>query len=444
MEKNLHNKDFEQFVKQNADQYRMFPSEKVWNGVYSALHTNKRWYGFGIALLLMTAISVTLIVLNFAGTKQISAKTEKKSSPTQTNSNLQAPLNSTFIQRKSSIAAISTKYSGHKTEQPASSANKDLVTISNFDITNLSNEIISINPFNNIDRLNINTEEYNSTWMTNRVFFPGISKSTIHNNLPLVNFQNTVTTYRINAKSRKINWWIYITPTISYRKLSENKSFLRRVSIASGPTSYAAMYNVNSVVTHKPDMGFEIGTVGDYSLTKNIKLLAGLQFNINRYGIKAFTYPGEIATIALNGALGSGSDSVSKWTNYRNFNGYNSNWLQNFYFSVSAPLGVELNLSRNSKTQFGIAGTVQPTLIISDKAYLISTDFQNYVQVPWLIRRWNVNTSFETFVSLSTGKINWRIGPQVRYQLLSSFQNKYPVKENLFDFGLKIGIMLNK
>ena len=47
---NNNNRDFEQFVKQNADQYRMFPSEKVWNGIHNSLHTRRRWYGFGLTL----------------------------------------------------------------------------------------------------------------------------------------------------------------------------------------------------------------------------------------------------------------------------------------------------------------------------------------------------------------------------------------------------------
>ena len=92
----------------------------------------------------------------------------------------------------------------------------------------------------------------------------------------------------------------------------------------------------------------------------------------------------------------------------------------------------------------GIAGTLQPTYILSDKAYLISTDFKNYAEVPRLIRHVNLNTSFETFVNYTSGKTNWQIGPQVRYQVLSSFQNKYPVKENLFDFGVKVGVSINK
>jgi hypothetical protein len=60
------------------------------------------------------------------------------------------------------------------------------------------------------------------------------------------------------------------------------------------------------------------------------------------------------------------------------------------------------------------------------------------------VRKWNVNTNFETFVTYSTGHLNWQVGPQVRYQILSSYLKKYPVKENLFDFGLKVGLSFGK
>ena len=51
MESNFNNRDFEQFVKQNADQYRMFPSEKVWKGIHNTLHTRRRWYGIGLGFI---------------------------------------------------------------------------------------------------------------------------------------------------------------------------------------------------------------------------------------------------------------------------------------------------------------------------------------------------------------------------------------------------------
>ena len=72
MESNYNNRDFEQFVKQNADQYRMFPSEKVWKGVFNALHTRMRWYGIAFGLLLLASGSVTWIMLDSSGKNQSS------------------------------------------------------------------------------------------------------------------------------------------------------------------------------------------------------------------------------------------------------------------------------------------------------------------------------------------------------------------------------------
>jgi hypothetical protein len=135
---------------------------------------------------------------------------------------------------------------------------------------------------------------------------------------------------------------------------------------------------------------------------------------------------------------------VNTVSNYRNFNGAQTDWLQNFYFQVSTPIGAEIKLHGTEKMYVGAATTIQPTYVLGDRAYLITADYKNYAQVPWLMRRGNVNTSLETFVAYSTGKVNWQVGPQVRYQLLSSFVNKYPVKENLFDFGLKVGISVNQ
>src|SRR5688572_22232813 len=69
MENRFINKDFEQFVKQNADQYRMYPSEKVWKNINYSLHTRRKWYGFGLALLLLTTGTVTWLMLD-SGKKQ--------------------------------------------------------------------------------------------------------------------------------------------------------------------------------------------------------------------------------------------------------------------------------------------------------------------------------------------------------------------------------------
>jgi hypothetical protein len=103
-------------------------------------------------------------------------------------------------------------------------------------------------------------------------------------------------------------------------------------------------------------------------------------------------------------------------------------------------LGVELTVVGNSKVSFNIASTIQPTYVINNQAYLVSTNLKNYAQEPSLYRKWNVNTGAEAFMSINTGTFKWVIGPQFRYQLLSSYKDKYPIKEHLLDFGFKVGV----
>jgi hypothetical protein len=241
-------------------------------------------------------------------------------------------------------------------------------------------------------------------------------------------------------KQSKMSVSFFITPTVSYRKLAENKSYMSAVPQSTASPNYAALYDINDAVTHKPNIGLELGVAAKYPVATNVRIQGGLQFNVNRYDIKAFSnYNNMPATLALS----NGSTGV-RATTYSNFSGNNSDWLHNLYFQVSAPVGLEVKFGKSERTQFGIASTIQPTYMLGDRVYLISSDYKNYVEVPWLIRRWNINTALETFVSYSSRKVNWQIGPQVRYQLLSSFVDHYPVKEHLFDFGLKVGISLNK
>ncbi len=469
MQRNFNNNDFEQFVKQNADQYRMYPSEKVWKGIHSSLHTRRTWYGLGFVLLILASVAVTWVMVSSPEVKQQANNTNIISPVTTTKENQSTTDNKAqihqFIGSASSIQdnkfpeplvaknspvddsnAPVLEETADQTLSPKINSNPvarndHSITIDSKGVSPVEKQNV-ISVFRNYDLLDQATDnEYDPTQVARSPISINLTTAGQRNVYPLT-IESVLNSYKSSAKHRKISWQLAITPTISYRRLSENKSFLHNVSFASANYSYAYLYNVNSVVTHKPDMGFEVGLIGGYPLTKNLKIRGGMQFNINRYGIKAFSYSNEVATIAFNS--NQGKDSLREVTQYRNFGGYKSDWLQNFYFSVSAPVGIEFNYAGNNKTQFGIAGTIQPTYIISDKAYLITTDYKNYVEVPWLVRRWNMNTGLEMFVNYSTGKLKWQVGPQVRYQLLSSFQNKYPVKENLFDFGLKVGIMLNK
>jgi hypothetical protein len=470
MESNYNNREFEQLVKKNADQYRMIPSDKVWKGINTALHSRRKWYGIGLAsLLLLTAVSVTWVMSTYP--------VSEKSIPTVTNTIKPIiPLQPAVSEHPAVVTSITeinqllskNRFTREDKQLIASTNNTEPVIQDN----NNSQSLVVAS-----DALSISVEKPAAVTLVGKTASTPATIAALEKGLPETNLnfnllsssltgnkqpssstslmrqdyvsypltiESVVNSYKPTRIRKKISWQLYFAPTISYRKLSANKSYKSPSSFADPVTyPFTSLTDVNKAVTHKPDMGLELGFATRYPLAKNVKLRAGLQFNVNRYDIKAFVYNGEQATINLNG--GDGTNSVTAWTNYRNYNGYKTDWLKNFYFSVSAPIGVEVTLFGSKKTSFGVAGTIQPTYILSDRAYLISTDYKNYAKVPWLIRNMNVNTSFETFISYtSRNNTKWQVGPQVRYQVLSSFQNKYPVRENLFDFGLKVGVTLNQ
>jgi hypothetical protein len=475
MEDNFNNRDFEQFVKQNADQYRMFPSEKVWKNIHHTLHTRRRWYGLGLIVLLLTAGIVTWVMLtpSIGNNDSLAYNPETISQSTATEQkNIKPPIliaaenpvnNKTHfisttdnLQKNLFISTPVNNITGNIENEKniiasVSSNSNDLVIIATpsgsvelpaKNVVVINKQTIPVKTESN----KIFTQLKNSTPLISEIKKEVIPVSEKNNVTEKINadplkIESVVKTKKQNSFGKKLSWEAFITPTISYRDLSENKDFINSAQANNNIINSPAA-GINSLVTHKPDMGLQFGFNAGYPITKNIKITTGLQFNVSKYDIRASFSPGEVATIALN--VGTGANSVSTISNYRNTGDSKADWLRNLYFSASVPVGVELKLSGNSKTEFGVSGTIQPTYVLSNKAYLISTDYKNYVEVPSLIRRWNINTGFEIYAGFSTGNLNLRVGPQVRYQLKSSFQEKYPVKEHLFDFGLKLGVMLKK
>jgi hypothetical protein len=440
MQRNLNN-EFERFLKENADQYRLYPSKRVWKGIYSSLHSRRKWFGLGTALLLITGSLVTLLITNSSKEPVITLDkpTEIKKPVLSSTSHISTnkPVNSD--KRKDHPSTMPLLNATSVLQNPFYSLSDNNVALGvNYFNNNIESEPIKYNLMN---KLAVADEDFTGTFKPAVTPLP-ISKSLVSRPFDWT-IESVVNSFLLTQRQKRFLLQFNFTPTISYRKLSANKAFLRSAAGSNQPTSIVALYDVNSVVTHKPDMGLEFGFTEKYSVATNFRVKAGLQFNINRYDIKAFNYPYEVAKFALRS--GAGVDSLYRISSHRNYGGgYKSDWLQNFYFEISAPVGVEVDLVGDDKVQFGVAGTIQPTYVLGDRAYLLSTDYKNYALVPWLIRRWNVNTAFETFVSYSTGKMRWQVGPQIRYQLLSSFVDQYPVKENLFDFGLKVGLSVNK
>jgi Outer membrane protein beta-barrel domain len=468
MERNFDNRDFEQFLKTNADQYKMYPSEKVWDEINTSLHPRRRWTGIAALLLLITgAIVSSVMVLSPGSSNNEIAQQPQSGNITSTESPKTTPeIKATKPVSVLRVVAADKPIASNRIPSiihdnlPIITSNTEEAIVQSADfITTAQPEIQKTERITEVvaeNRPEVKSKSYFPTQVTAE------QPATFTNNFetatekqikaePVKQNSFSLAAAKLDSKpspvakkkfeKKHIEFQLYFTPGVTYRRLSENKEAILAASGSPSIPTNLALQDVKNVVTHKPDVGFELGLAARYPLSKRILVKTGLQFNVNKYDIRAFSYSGEPATIAIQG--NNNQQTITSTSYYRNSSGYRPNWLTNVYFSLSVPVGAEVKILDGKKLDLGIGLTAQPTYLLDNRAYLLSTDFKNYVKVPDLMRRWNMNAGAEIIVDIKTKRTNWQIGPQVRYQTLSSFKNKYPVIENLFTFGLKAGVMLH-
>jgi len=240
----------------------------------------------------------------------------------------------------------------------------------------------------------------------------------------------------------KFGFQFYVTPSTSYRRLSDEK--VREIiqpAVTSLPvnTPLNQLSNVNEVVRHRPAVGLEVGFAVLYNISSRLKLKTGLQLNIRQYQIETFqsrTYdPTTISLISFNGV-----ENITRFSPYNNNVGYKQTELENKVYQLAIPIGIQWDVIKGKHVGINMEASVHPTFNLNKSVYLLSTDYRHYAEGNDLVRKWNINTSVGLNLSYKAGKTSWQIGPQIRYQHLPTYSNKYPIKEYLMDYGMRIGL----
>jgi hypothetical protein len=484
MERGFYNEDIEELLKEKADQYKMYPSDKVWKGIHRSLHSNRKWYWLSLVLFLSAVGYYTFMEFITPSTTGKSITGNNTASPASKQTENTESNNST----KAVIVPFGTpKQNNNATPKqrtfvlnPDNTETEDGVIVQMEQSTAPVTGIAAVPDYNTLS-FNNETPVYDlNKWQAHKLWQPELAftepaEANINNeqaaqplaHIPAAamltnpisvdaskleaNTNNTeedekrVTWLANNAvyelpvpKQRRLSWQLSFVPTMNYRTLkgSNHPSEVKTVPLNPNPDD-----DPLKLLNHKPALGFEVGSNILYAVNKNFTLKTGIQFNYIRYDIQAYSSNTAVpAIIALNTNYGGiVTGQLTSYTRYRNFGGDQPTNLTNQYFQLAVPLGLELNLLGKKKLQVGIGGSVQPTYLLKKNPYLLTADYK-YATEPALVRRWNVNTSAEAFISYKTGDLKWQVGPQLRYQLFSSFIKQYPIREHLFEYGIKIGV----
>jgi hypothetical protein len=243
---------------------------------------------------------------------------------------------------------------------------------------------------------------------------------------------------QLSRNSSRFDFRFYVTPSVSYRHLNEqNQSTQQEVNTVSLESNYKV--KPSQAIHQSPAIGYETGFGLGYQLNKKFTLTGGFQFNISQYKIDAFLYKDEPVILTLD--EGKFSSTINTVSNLRSIPGTKPLTIKNRYYQISMPLGIDWMAWNNNKLSWGLAGSLQPTYTFDKQPLIISSNYKNYTDGSEYVRNWNINANLESYFGYTTGSYRWQLGPQVRYQLLPSLVDKYPNREYLINYGLKIGVV---
>ena len=537
-ESNFYSEEFEQLLREKTEQYKMYPSEKVWKGIHGSLHTKRKWFITGMSLLVTgilffagrellspskaelakrSAVTIhsladpavasdenespsPLVSLSGQHRNTASSQANKRNAPGSDDRSYREinirisdpakshpdisgmlsqvvslpaeppsiPLIAAVRTLPASQAAGMTEDAGSASAGPIAQTGRNSIAAGNppaaigtSPTTDRSLAFISnspaaaenakdIDPPTHVARNNAPSKNNLAVTRSNTRSVKG--SETLVDSTGKTAGGKVVFTEAI-ADQQRINWLydyavynmpaaakrgrkyfqLYASPTVTYRSLSGGQP---------GSKTYYMQGDATDYIDHKPSLGFEVGGMMMYRLTRNLTVKAGLQFNFTRNTMKAYANKPLRATTDLNSYYGYYLDSMMARNTTRNFDSKAQINLTNDFYQLSAPIGFELRVMGNERLQLNVAATIQPSYLMNTNSYLLTGDYINYVKGPGQFRRWNLYGGVETFLSykLANG-LRLQAGPEFRYQLLSSFNSGYPIQEHLKGYGFKIGIV---
>ncbi len=539
MEHNFYNDDFERLLKEKSDEFRMYPSKRVWHSIYNNLHPGRKWPSIAISLFLISALffvgywnntskqeniavqsqakgndnllvntvsqNNTIAVLpiknnalvsnasllpvdinNTLSTKKqpnnISTKTpsnisrsgalnnttiknngKKNSDKSVTNNSVAfttVDVNKEFISKEEVPAIVNNQIVNEnnivKSDATSITEPAKLIAVENSIPTSTTTEInnsTSTLPSNNTDNNNVSLIiKNNDIDITSKTSDKVAFKSNAKNSTPIsMQDKSWIDDYAFYNKTVRNKWKsriaseIYITPGVGYRSfISNNKYGL--IANASSLSPLANNINPKAItLNHRPGLSFEIGAGLIVSVSKNIRVKAGVQANFTNYSIEVAPVNHPISTTIMLNDVNSGfpylEARTSSVANSSLLPGFITTQVHNQTQQLSIPIGVAVKLAGNNNLEWYAGTSIQPTYVLSGKANLISADHKNYINEASMIRNWNVNTGLETYFHYKMNNYTLQFGPQFRYQLASTYTRQYTYTEKLYNLGMKVGLV---
>lgn len=535
MEHKFYTDDLERLLKEKSDEFRMYPSKRVWHSIYNDLHPDRKWPSIAVTLVLVTVLFLIGYWNNGNNTENAAAgkSQSNKQIATYTTANnhttLSGNVGNTYQQatdnsRVNTHITTSDNALQKNKQQTAATQGTENAAAKNTTafmatgtainakkqqrLANVTNNKKSINRFNGFSNSKISAahqakdeiNKYNSgaaskieqkeitagvniagaeyqtalDYTTNELIAATTSynkttaatdntvtlqqlhqnaeqpatakKESVKQNKLSAQDKSWVEHYALYNKPSRKKWKgrlsseVYLTPGVTLRSFHSNTS----VKVSSVPSVVNMPGAKTEVPGYNPGLSFQTGAGLSYAASKSIRLKAGIQASFTSYTIPVtdINHP-VLTTLTLNN-LNSGYPYLeSRPSTIANVPGHNNKKIHNQTSQISIPVGIALKLAGNNKLEWYAGGGIQPAFIMGGKAYLVSSDNNNFVSESSMLRKWNINGTAETYIHYKMNGFTLQAGPEFRYQFMSTYSGRYSYSEKLYNVGIKLGIVKN-
>ena len=501
MERRFDMSDFEQSLRDHADQFNMVPSRRVWRGIYNNLYPGRKWPSITVAIVFI----ITLFTIGHLNNSPKGAEIGQLSKPVQneniyeniavssavSNSGKSAKVNATnnasnsiystggssqekdllknSVNLKQSATEVTNKKNNLTSKKRSLASHA--ITAGSTNLFSNSNNILtsnyaiaqsfdlSIDKMNRTDLLmNENLRKYiggnpSSNSEYDFMLNPGnstMSKSIfsfarfVPNELSLVNkaglFTNAIV---LEEQSNSLNTKgkrIKNVKWMYYLTPSlSSASFIDRDARGIRSNFSLLQNRSGNGMMYKAGLGLEAGAQSAYRLSGKWDFITGVNIRYSGYNVISNLVHPTFAKLSFRDKTGL-EYSKTYITHYGNGMTQNQINLLNYSLEASVPVGVQYHIWQDKNVQINLLSSVDVSAVLKNNAYIISSEERYYVKDPSLSRLVNMGINFNPNIVLSGQKIKWHLGPSVRYQLFSRYKNNYLSKEHLIDYGIRIGI----
>lgn len=430
--------NFEQSLKDHADQFFIVPSRRIWTGLYNNLHPGSKWPSFAMGLVFILTL-VSIGHLNSPESRNARQITQNSFTVADESSKL----NTAFMFTNAPIKNVANtnywpvqfkfwKNTSHNSNKQSldkkliadnSNAQESFNSPEGIALKNYSPNPIQILP-------NKESSNSNKNLLNNSNHFPSAKQVALYydkqknnsSNSKNVNqevFDNSESSINLdkNSDEEKIVWTYYITPSFSSGGIPGITT-----NTPANDAGNTLPKDGNLSVMYNNQIGIETGTQIAFKFDDRWQFITGASLMYSGYQMTTNTLIPETQNLTLQPS----NQNPSSINNYR--------------LQASIPLGVQYQVWKTNGIQINIASTIEPSFLITSDIYTLSSDGKSYVNSPDILRRVNLSGNLGSYISFGSKNIKWQIGPTIRYHILSNFKNGITSGDHLFDYGIRIGI----